>query len=35
MNHITTQSYKKQLDHTLEEEFKTLNESYQVIWKGQ
>jgi hypothetical protein len=35
MNHITTQSYKKQLGHTLEEELKTLNASYQVIWKGQ
>jgi hypothetical protein len=35
MNHITTQSYKKQLGHTLEEELKALNASYQVIWKGQ
>jgi hypothetical protein len=29
MNHITTQSYKKQLGHTLEEELKGLNASYQ------
>jgi hypothetical protein len=28
MNHITTQSYKKQLGHNLEEELKALNASY-------
>jgi len=33
MSHITTQSYKKQLDQILEEELETSNASYQVIWK--
>jgi hypothetical protein len=28
MNHITTQSYKKQLDQILEEELKVLSASY-------